>query len=226
MPRRLLALAVSLTLAAAPVRAAAPVDPSGRRMAQRLTPEEHAAYVQGLERIGLPAAPMEPLEPWFIAVTAATLVYAKAGLDPQAGAEEVLARAARKAGKTITALETPEEQFTLFDVSPEAEQLAGLRELLHQPDAAPALVRMLLAHWARGEAEEVGRLMNESLKTQPQTARLLLYDRNIRWVEQLKRRMDRPGVVFVAVGAGHLTGANSVLELLRKAGFQVLRLRD
>jgi uncharacterized protein YbaP (TraB family) len=45
-------------------------------------------------------------------------------------------------------------------------------------------------------------------------------------VEQLKRRMDRSGVVFVAVGAGHLTGANSVLERLRKAGFQVLRLRD
>jgi uncharacterized protein YbaP (TraB family) len=32
-------------------------------------------------------------------------------------------------------------------------------------------------------------------------------------------------VVFVAVGAGHLTGANSVQELLRKAGLQVERIR-
>jgi uncharacterized protein YbaP (TraB family) len=32
-------------------------------------------------------------------------------------------------------------------------------------------------------------------------------------------------VVFVAVGAGHLSGANSVPDLLRKAGLQVERVQ-
>lgn len=201
------------------------VDPDGRTMAQRFTPPDYAAYVQRLEQIGLPAAALEPMEPWFIAVTAASLLYAKAGLDPQSGAEEVLSRAARTAGKTITAFETPEEQFSLLDSAPEAEQLAGLRELLHHPDEALALVRTMLTQWARGEAEETGRLMNESLKPTPQTARLLLQERNVRWAAQLQRRMARPGVVFFAVGAGHLAGPNSVQELLLKAGFQVERIR-
>ena len=83
----------------------------------------------------------------------------------------------------------------------------------------------MLTQWARGEAEETGRLMNESLKPTPQTARLLLQERNVRWAAQLQRRMARPGVVFVAVGAGHLAGPNSVQELLLKAGFQVERIR-
>jgi uncharacterized protein YbaP (TraB family) len=67
--------------------------------------------------------------------------------------------------------------------------------------------------------------MNESLKNTPATARLLLSDRNARWAQSLKQRLARPGVVFVAVGAGHLSGANSVPELLRKAGLQVERVR-
>jgi len=218
-------LPVDNPAALAPLILRLAVDPDGRTMARRFTPADYAAYVQRLERIGLPAAALEPMEPWFIAITAASLLYAKAGLDPQNGAEEVLSRAARTAGKTITAFETPEEQFSLLDSAPEAEQLAGLRELLDHPDEALALVRTMLTHWARGEAEETGRLMDESLKPTPQTARLLLQERNVRWAAQLQRRMDRPGVVFVAVGAGHLAGPNSVQELLLKAGFQVERIR-
>jgi uncharacterized protein YbaP (TraB family) len=201
------------------------VDPGGRTMAQRLSAKDHAAYVAALERIGLPAASLEPLEPWFIAITAASVLYARAGLDPQSGAEAVLTQAARRSGKTITAFETPEEQFSLFDATPEAEQLAGLRELIDRPDQGLAVLRRLLEHWARGEAEDAGRLMNESLKNTPATARLLLSDRNARWAQRLKQRLARPGVVFVAVGAGHLSGANSVPELLRKAGLQVERVR-
>lgn len=169
------------------------VDPSGRTMARRLNRQDHAAYVAALERIGLPAAPLEPLEPWFIAITAASVLYAKAGLDPQSGAE--------------------------------AEQLAGLRELIDRPNEGLALLRRILEHWARGEAEDTGRLMNESLKDTPATARLLLSDRNARWAQRLKQRLARPGVVFVAVGAGHLSGANSIPDLLRQAGLQVERLQ-
>jgi len=201
------------------------VDPAGRTMAQRLSPGDHAAYGQALDRLGLPAAALEPMEPWFIAVTVSARLASKAGLDPQSGAESVLARAARLVGKTITAFETPEQQFALLDATPEAEQLAGLRELLQNPDATLTLTRQILEAWALGDAEETGRLLNTSLSRTPHTRRLLLSERNRRWAQQLQQRLARPGVVFVAVGAGHLTGPDSVLELLRRAGLPVERVR-
>lgn len=201
------------------------VDPAGRTMAQRLSPGEHAAYGQALERLGLPAAALEPMEPWFITMTLSALQYVKAGLDPQSGAESVLARAARQAGKRITAFETPEQQFAMLDATPEAEQLTGLRELLQKPETTRKLTSQLLEAWARGDAEATGSLLNDSLSRTPQTRRLLLSDRNRRWAQQLEQRMTRPGVVFVAVGAGHLTGPDSVQELLRQAGFKVERIR-
>jgi uncharacterized protein YbaP (TraB family) len=36
--------------------------------------------------------------------------------------------------------------------------------------------------------------------------------------------MARPGVVFVAVGAGHLTGTGSVQDQLTRAGLKVERV--
>ncbi len=200
------------------------VDPNGRTMAQRLSPEDHAAYVKALTEIGLPASQMEPLEPWFIGVQAASLMYVKAGLDPKSGVEDVLTRAARKAGKAITAFETPEQQFTMLDSTPEAEQLASVHDLVHRREEGLAFMSKMLDHWARGESEETGRLMNEDMKDTPETARILLTDRNARWAADLKARMARPGVVFVAVGAGHLTGENSVQALLERDGLKVERI--
>ena len=200
------------------------VDPKGRTMAQRMSPEDHAAYVKAMQDLGLPAAQLEPLEPWFIGIQAVSLMYVKAGYDPKSGAEEVLTQAARKAGKTITAFETPEQQFAMLDSTPEAEQLIGVRDLANGQDEALKMFSTLLGHWARGEAEETGRLMNEEMKETPETARILLTDRNARWAADLKARMDRPGVVFVAVGAGHLTGKDSVQDLLARDGLRVERI--
>ncbi|MFZ4068156.1 MAG: TraB/GumN family protein [Phenylobacterium sp.] len=200
------------------------VDPKGRTMSQRLSPEDHAAYVRALTELGLPAAQLEPLEPWFIAIQAAAVQYVKAGMDPKAGAEEVLTQAARTAGKTVTAFETPEQQFAMFDSTPEAEQLAGIRDLAYNREEGLALMSKMIDHWARGEPEETGRILNEEMKETPETARILLTDRNARWAEDLKARMDRPGVVFVAVGAGHLTGTGSVQDQLTRAGLKVERI--
>ena len=200
------------------------VDPKGRTMAQRMSPEDHAAYVKAMQDLGLPAAQLEPLEPWFIGIQAVSLMYVKAGYDPKSGAEEVLTQAARKAGKTITAFETPEQQFAMLDSTPEAEQLIGVRDLANGQEEALKMFSTLLGYWARGEAEETGRLMNEEMKETPVTARILLTDRNARWAADLKARMDRPGVVFVAVGAGHLTGKDSVQDLLARDGLKVERI--
>ena len=200
------------------------VDPKGRTMAQRLSPEDHAAYVRALTELGLPAAQLEPLEPWFITVQASVVQYMKAGMDSKSGAEEVLNQAARKSGKAITAFETPEQQFTMLDSTPEAEQLAGIRDIIYHREEGLALLSKMIDHWARGEPEETGRLMNEEMKETPETARILLTDRNARWAADLKARMDRPGVVFVAVGAGHLTGTGSVQDQLTRAGLKVERV--
>jgi len=200
------------------------VDPKGRTMAQRLSPQDHEAYRKALIQIGLPVDLLEPMEPWFVALQASSLLYVKAGYDPKLGAEEILTQAAKKAGKKLTAFETPEEQFSILDSTPEAEQLIGIRDLTYKADQQMALLNKVLDHWAQGKAEEAGQLLKDEMKSTPETVRLLLTDRNARWAKQLQARMAQPGTVFVAVGAGHLAGANSVQDYLTRAGFKIERL--
>ncbi|MGH2899317.1 MAG: TraB/GumN family protein, partial [Solirubrobacteraceae bacterium] len=51
----------------------------------------------------------------------------------------------------------------------------------------------------------------------------VLYDRNASWIDAIDR-MHATGGAFVAVGAMHLVGPRSVLELLAHKGYQVTRV--
>src|SRR3546814_19941607 len=78
--------------------------------------------------------------------------------------------------------------------------------------------------WAKGDPDGLAIAMNESLAATPELAKTLLWDRNARWADQLKARMDEPGTVFVAVGAGHLAGERSVQDYLKARGLTVERV--
>jgi uncharacterized protein YbaP (TraB family) len=67
--------------------------------------------------------------------------------------------------------------------------------------------------------------MNESMEATPELAKTLLFDRNARWADQIKTRMDKPGTVFVSVGAGHLAGEKSVQDYLAERGLKAQRIQ-
>lgn len=59
----------------------------------------------------------------------------------------------------------------------------------------------------------------------PAARKAILTDRNRRWSAWVKRRMDRPGTLLVAVGAGHLIGPEGVPALLEADGLTVTRVQ-
>ena len=59
----------------------------------------------------------------------------------------------------------------------------------------------------------------------PELSNVLLHQRNTNWADLLKKRLDKPGVILVAVGAGHLAGPDSVQTLLGKRGVKVTRVQ-
>jgi uncharacterized protein YbaP (TraB family) len=111
-----------------------------------------------------------------------------------------------------------------IDSTPEKEQIVGILEILEDGPKAAREVQQLVDTWARGEPEKTGALMNESMQATPVTARVLLTDRNRRWAQSLRERLAEPGTVFVAVGAGHLAGEQSVQHFLEKLGLRAERV--
>lgn len=209
----------------APLVISKAVDQTGRTMSSRLTEAQRQIYKDGFAKLGLDTAQMETLEPWFVGLQATMMLIAKAGYDPNSGAEQILKTAAVAAGKPVKGLETVEEQFGFLDSAPENEQIKSLMLVAEKSEEAIASFDAIVDSWSRGDVKKAGALLNEGMKETPQTAQILLYGRNARWAEWIDARLDQPGTVFVAVGAGHLAGNNSVQSYLGKRKVKVKRVK-
>lgn len=200
------------------------IDQSGKTLSSRLDPDQLKAYQAALESVGIPAQQFDMFEPWFPAITLSVLPLTKLGYDPEQGAEKQLTRFAKEAGKPISAFETLTEQLGFFDSLPEASQVAFLGAVVRDFDKLGPTLDTLVVQWAKGDTEALAATMNESLAATPELAEALLYNRNARWAEAIEARMDRPGTVFVAVGAGHLAGEKSVQDYLKERGLTAERI--
>jgi len=137
-------------------------------------------------------------------------------MKPEHGAEEVIRTAAAPRNVTFGSVETLEDQIRMFDNMPEELQLQQLKETLSDMKKADDMTGRMMAAWNAGDAEALDKVMNEGLNEYPQMRKVLLADRNARWAEWIDQRLDKPGTVFMAVGAGHLVGPDSVQAFLAK----------
>jgi uncharacterized protein len=208
----------------APRFVAAGSYPAGTTLSSRMSPEQLATYQAGLGRFGIPAAALDPYEPWFVSLQLSQGLYAAMGMTPDSGAEKTLTAAAAAAGKPITGFETIDDQLGFLDGTPENEQIGGLVMFFERAGEMRGMVDRLMASWTEGKPEDTAVIMNEGMAESPETIRILLTDRNRRWADTIKARMDQAGTVFVAVGAGHLAGDNSVQTFLAERGLTAERV--
>jgi hypothetical protein len=200
------------------------IDSDGPALTKKLGPDMAASLEKALKDIGLPVAAFEKFEPWVLPIMMSSAVLMKEGYTPESGAEMQIAAALKKDGKTLGALETAEEQMGFFDSLPEAVQIAYLKSTIADlPKTGPVLGEMVAA-WAKGNPEALDALMNKAMLATPELEKVLLNDRNVRWAEWIEKRMAKPGTVFMAVGAGHLAGKNSVQEKLKAKKLTATRI--
>lgn len=199
-------------------------NPGGPPLSERLDEKARAKYVAAMEAAGLPWQGFERLKPWMAAVFLAVAPLSKLGYETELGAEKVLTSAARSGGKTLGALETPEQQLGYFNSLPDEQQIAFLNATVDGMADVEQEFSSLVASWAAGQPDRLAEKMNESLEATPQLAQTLLFKRNENWARQVKAMLDQPGTVFVAVGAGHLAGKKSLQDYLKALGVKTERV--
>lgn len=203
------------------VLAAAALLPAGQSLRTLMAPDDRAEYEAAMIALGLPPGALDPMEPWFAALNLSLLPLMQSGYDPASGVDTVLH--ARSTGKTLRALETINEQVALFDGLPMDAQLMLLDEAVASAPEAANILGAMVDFWLAGDADGLARLMNAEMDD-PALYDRLLVARNARWVDWIAARMEQPGTVFIAVGAGHLAGAGSVQDLLGQRGYTVTRV--
>ena len=83
----------------------------------------------------------------------------------------------------------------------------------------------MLSAWSKGDVKGIARTFDQDLSGSPELAQNLIKKRNANWSKWIEQRMSQPGAIMVAVGAGHLAGRDSVIDLLKRNGYRVRRLQ-
>jgi len=202
------------------------VAPAGTPpLTQRLPEGKRAAFAKAVTDLGLPANALDRFKPWLAATQLSVAPLSKLGYDSTNGPEEVITAAARQAKKPLTGLETPEQQLGFFGSLSDQAQLQFLESTVDELPKLNEQMASMVDEWARGDPDALAREMNDELKSSPEVAKVLLTDRNARWAQWIKGRMTKPGTVFIAVGAGHLAGPDSVQAQLAKLGLKAERVK-
>jgi uncharacterized protein YbaP (TraB family) len=207
-----------------PVIAKYAPDPERRSLKDQLSAEEYRVLYEALSPLGMPAGAIDPMKPWFASFMLSGAMSQKLGLSPQNGAEFILKRAAQQRNMTIGQVETVEGQIQMLSSSPYDQQLKQLKDALGDMEEMGGMLPRMLTAWNQGDAAGLDAVMNEELADDPALRRTLLGARNEKWAEWIDERMDRPGTVFMAVGAGHLVGSDSVQTFLQKRGIRSSRV--
>jgi uncharacterized protein len=180
------------------------------------------------ERIKLSAVPeqvLNQLETWAVVMTLMSTSFRELGLDPDLGVERSVEAVFKGQGKPVTGLETLEQQLGFFDGLSEEAQRAMLTSVAEDTETSRAQFMAMMEAWRTGDVEAISRTFDTELEAHPELLEVLLRRRNAHWTDWIAGRLQQPGTVFVAVGAGHLAGPNSVQNMLAARGISAKRVQ-
>lgn len=167
----------------------------------------------------------DALDDWAVMVMMGQRVAQNARLLPSNGVETGLTAHFNEAGKPIGGLESARAQLMMFETLDPATQRLLLTRAAAGADKAVAEVETLTAAWSRGDVKALETMINEDVDAVPAARATIITDRNRRWSIWAKQRMTKPGTLLVAVGAGHLVGADGLPALLEADGLKVTRVQ-
>ena len=189
----------------------------------RVPAAQRPALAAAIKKSGVPEMAYNGMKTWMAAFLLLGDQFKALGLS--GGAEKVLKTSFTGEGKTIGELETNVEQLSFFDRLPESAQLALLEGAIEDQKATNTEFSGMLDAWARGDVKGIAQTFDRELSDSPALQQELIKQRNANWSKWIEQRMAEPGTIMIAVGAGHLAGHYSVLELLKRDGYRVRRLQ-
>jgi len=195
--------------------------PEGTSLRALMTPDNRQQFEAALVGLGLPVEALDRLEPWMATLTMSLLPLLQQGYQTESGVEVALS--ARAGDKRRAALETVAQQIDLFDGMPMDAQLTFLDKTVEAMPEAKGSLDAMVEEWIVGDADGLAALLNAELDD-PVLYERLLTRRNANWAGWIEQRLEQPGTVFIAVGAGHLAGADSVQRHLVRRGLKVERV--
>jgi len=196
------------------------------RLSKKLTPDEVQTLDEAARLAGLSAGQLDVFRPWFAALTISTAAMTRAGYDPASGVDSKIEGIFREREITPKGLETAEEQIKVFAGMTPEQELEYLRETMEEYHDAPTELDKMVEQWSTADIAGMEAMFVTEMKAEePDLYAALLANRNANWVVKIEELLQGSGTTFIAVGAGHLIGPDSVIAMLDAKGIKSERVQ-
>jgi uncharacterized protein YbaP (TraB family) len=195
----------------------------------KLSPASAAKFRKQLQKCHLPDTVVAHFRPWFAAMlpTLCPLIEnaGAGGLSVEnANPEAALLEKAKQAGKPAAFFETAEQQMGYLAGAPEAVQIKELESAIDDGDSGGDDFNGMEASWQAGDVASITKLVAAMRDKGAAFYDLIFTQRNKRFAARIEALLHGNKTVFVAIGAGHLAGPDSVQAQLAKIGIGAKRL--
>lgn len=196
--------------------AAVSINPGMKNIQEEIEEEAAKALDKFLiESYGVGLAQLGVLKPF---VLTSMVMIKQLPCEEVVSYEEFFTSLATDQNKPVKGLETVEYQMGIFDQIPADLQLAELAKMVTSVDSE-AEFEMMVETYLSEDLDRLYGIMQDS-DTMDKYQDIMLDNRNLNWVSEMDSAMKHSSVFF-AVGGGHLAGERGIINLLRKAGYQV-----
>lgn len=200
------------------------IDPT-RKLSDRLTADEKVQFEKAAKAAGFTAPYLDAMKPWLAALTLAVAPMRDAGYNPDSGSEKQIDAAAEGSGQRLRWFESATEQVRFMADLPDDVQMQLLRSALKDFTSGAEGIEEMARAWSQGDDAALSAQVIDQMKQEfPQLYDVLFTQRNQRWADTIVKELQGSGVDFVAVGAGHLLGPDSVQVFLAKRGVKAERV--
>ena len=147
------------------------------------------------------------------------------GADPQKGVDNFFKEKALQDGKATGSLETVDQQLKLLLSMDESLGSDQIIESIDEFKQIEAELGEYLAVWRKGDEVRMEELFIKDFRSYKKLYQALIVDRNNKWMTDITNFLNGSANTMIIVGAAHLVGPDGLVNLLRKRGYQVVKLQ-
>ncbi|MBT3193903.1 MAG: TraB/GumN family protein [Verrucomicrobia bacterium] len=198
--------------------------PEGKTLHDVLSPQTLELAEDCAQDIGLSMVAFKRYKPWMFVMALTSTRLQQLGFSAENGLDWHFYKRAKELEKAIVGLETLDEQLALFESVVEEDQDAFVRQSLEDFATLETDIAGIMEAWTHGDLDALSEALFQNLREYPNIQRILIDDRNAKWMRTLNGMMQSGVTTMVIVGAGHLPGEGGLIAQLRASGYTVEQL--
>jgi len=193
--------------------------PGQPMLTSRIRPSQREELRDLVARSSYSIEDFNSIETW-----AAALMLARVSSFGEAENGVDLALLSEFPSESVFEFEGAEKQLGIFDQLDERDQRDLLQAVVEDTRLAEVEPDRLAKAWFTGDTQALVTATTTGMMGDPELRAALLVQRNVDWVEQLRPVLDASARPLIAVGAGHLVGDDSMIDLLVDRGYTLRSL--